>query len=315
MSRAPRRFIHRDRQVFTSFSININGELHGFFRGRRGLRQGNPMSPYLFTLVMEVLTLMITRNIARSLAFKFHSKCDKLKIVNLCFADDLFIFAHANLAFVQVIRDSLEKFKRCSGLVPSLPKNMFIKDIEKLLRDFLWCQGPMKRGKAKVEWDDVCRPKDEGGLGIKRLKNWNVALMATHVWHILTVRPSIWVTWIYEYKLANQHFWSVDLKAGAYWSWRKILLIRPQIRNCLSCQVGDGRLASAWYNSWSNIGIFADIVSHRDIVRAGWNDKSVVRELMDDVGLNLPHDWNQKYPILQTLVPPILSNHPDKYGW
>ncbi|XP_071728526.1 uncharacterized protein [Rutidosis leptorrhynchoides] len=42
---------------------------------------------------------------------------------------------------------------------------MIIKDIEKILRGFLWCQGDLKKGKAKVKWNDVCVPKDEGGLG------------------------------------------------------------------------------------------------------------------------------------------------------
>ncbi|GKC92941.1 putative reverse transcriptase domain-containing protein [Tanacetum coccineum] len=44
-----------------SFSICLNGESHGFFKDKRGLRQGDTVSPYLFTIIMEVFTLMLRR--------------------------------------------------------------------------------------------------------------------------------------------------------------------------------------------------------------------------------------------------------------
>ncbi|GKC74471.1 putative reverse transcriptase domain, reverse transcriptase zinc-binding domain protein [Tanacetum coccineum] len=105
-----------------SYSISINGAIHGFFKGKRGLRQGDPLSPYLFTLVMEVFTLMLRRRV-RSSNFTYHRYCSKLDLINLCFADDLFLFAHGDVHSVSIIKEALDEFKDASGLNPSMPKS------------------------------------------------------------------------------------------------------------------------------------------------------------------------------------------------
>ena len=44
-----------------SFSILVNGTLLGFFQSSRGLRQGDPLSPYIFVMVMEASSCIIKR--------------------------------------------------------------------------------------------------------------------------------------------------------------------------------------------------------------------------------------------------------------
>ncbi|GKA89804.1 reverse transcriptase domain, reverse transcriptase zinc-binding domain protein [Tanacetum coccineum] len=149
-------------------------------------------------------------------AFKVDIQKAYTKIINLCFADDLFVFACGHPNSVLVIMDALEEFKQVFGLVPSLPKsttffcnvpnaikstilnsmpfaegalpsvlssmhiywasvfilpNRIVHELEQLMHGFLWCQGEMKKGKAKVAWDSICMPKHEGGLDVCPLKD------------------------------------------------------------------------------------------------------------------------------------------------
>nr|GEU73471.1 RNA-directed DNA polymerase, eukaryota [Tanacetum cinerariifolium] len=52
--------------------------------------------------------------------------------------------------------------------------------------------GAMKRGRAKVSWDLVCRSCEEGGLGIGKLDLFNKALMITHIWNLISNKILQW---------------------------------------------------------------------------------------------------------------------------
>ncbi|GJX13353.1 hypothetical protein Tco_0205111 [Tanacetum coccineum] len=323
----------------TSYSICVNGSLHGYFQGNRGVRQGDPLTPYLFTLAMEVLTLMLQRKVQDSDLFTYHRYCSKLELINLCFADDLFLFAYCDVQSATVIKEALEEFKEGKLLVkylgvPLVPSRLMIRDcnklldrvqiriqdwknkslsiagrlqliksvlgsmhiywasvfilpsrvllnIEQLMRGFLWCHGSLKKGKAKVAWEVVCLPKDEGRLGIRHLECFNSALMVAHIWKLLSLKESVWVKWIHEYKLNARNFWDIPLRG----------------------------------NMWCDSGPLASNISYRDIFRAGLNLTSKVKDVIHNSTWLWPPDLLVKYPFLNECHVPIVEGNSDVPVW
>ncbi|KAL2228612.1 UNVERIFIED_CONTAM: hypothetical protein Sindi_1840900 [Sesamum indicum] len=109
----------------TSFSIGLNGKPHGFFSGARGLRQGDPLSPNLFVLVMEALHLGFLQRIEQDLQFTYHWKCESSKIFQMGFADDLLLLCRADLDSIRVFKEGLDWFE-WSGLRLNVQKSHLI---------------------------------------------------------------------------------------------------------------------------------------------------------------------------------------------
>lgn len=76
----------------------------------------------LVVVLMEVLSLILARNVNSSEVFHFHPKCDKQRILSLCFADDLIMFSYGDVDAEMLMR-SLEEFKNMSGRAPSIAKS------------------------------------------------------------------------------------------------------------------------------------------------------------------------------------------------
>lgn len=108
--------------TIVSYSFNVNSEMTISIEGKKGLRQGDPISPCLFVLCMEYLhrCLLSLRN---NPSFKFHPRCKKLGLVHVCFVDDLLLFTRGDLASVRLLFDVFHLFFSASGLKSNQGKN------------------------------------------------------------------------------------------------------------------------------------------------------------------------------------------------
>ena len=105
-----------------NYSIVVNGQISQSFEAAKRLRQGDPMSPFLFAIAMEYISRLL-KKLKDDKQFKYHPRCSKLDITHLCFPDDLLLFARRDLESVKAIQLCFSQFSQALGLQANLNKS------------------------------------------------------------------------------------------------------------------------------------------------------------------------------------------------
>lgn len=326
-----------------STSILWNGEALENFTPGRGLRQGDPLSPYLFVLCMERLSILIENKCETGNWKGLKISRDAVPLTHLFFADDLLLFGHSNQATCRDIMDVLNEFCALSGqtinllkskfyVSPNIPRNkarrlsntcgialtnnlgkylgvpilhgrakkehfnyiiekvqnrlagwksntlmiagratlvqassstipnytmqtMHLPSsvcdrIDRLNRDFLWGDTPDKRKIHLVNWHNVCKSKDKGGLGLKKAKNQNLALLTKLGWKIANNEDNLWVKILRDKYLKHHNIQSWPNNRSASFTWRSIMHIRDILAKRTKWTIGNGKSVDVWKDWW-----------------------------------------------------------------
>lgn len=109
-----------------SFSILMNGVSHGFIKPERGIRQGDPLSPFLFILCAEALVhrLTLSEEEGRLSGIKIAAECPSVH--HLLFADDSLLLCKANKDEASELIACLSSYGEASGQMVNPQKSSII---------------------------------------------------------------------------------------------------------------------------------------------------------------------------------------------
>ena len=222
------------------FSVIINGSPVGYFGGNRGLRQGDPLSPLLFVIVMEAFTFLMDRGIAGK-EIDIPRSVRMGDCSHLIFADDILLFCKANRRTVMGVLKLLDQFSQVSGLHINKDKSlaMFSKatrDVHCLLNTLQFRQPPPYIKYLGLPLS-VVYPKTYQFRGLvdkcqSRMEGWcckNLSL-AGKVELVHTVIHGMIAYWSQTYKFPNKVIGDLERVCAKFvcgdglrtWSWASI---------------------------------------------------------------------------------------------
>lgn len=391
-----------------SFSFLINNSVYGSVIPSRGIRQGDPLSPYIFILCGEVLSGLCAQAQRSGHLTGLQMGTGAPRINHLLFADDTIFFLGTDARSCSTLKEILRKYEAASGqmintskssisfsaktlqetrlrvktylgiaqeggvgkylglpehfgrrkkdlftgivdrisrraaawaskrlsiagklvmlksvltAIPSYSMTCFLlpvslcKRIQSVLTRFWWDSSENKKGMCWVSWDRVTQPKDRGGLGIRDIQAFNVALLAKQAWHILTNPDCIFSRAIKGKYCRSSSFLQVTAAKTSSHGWRGILEGRDLLVSKLGVAIGNGEGTRIWREPWLSTTSPArtfgppreedqDLVV-ADLLCRGGNEWNVAR-----VNQILPH---LKDEIL--LLKPSVLGASDSYVW
>ncbi|GAU48536.1 hypothetical protein TSUD_282880 [Trifolium subterraneum] len=343
----------------SSMSVLINGSPTEDFTVGKGLRQGDPLSPFLFLLAAEGLTGLVKQAVdtGKFVGFKVN---DSLRFQILQFADDTILLGDCSWDNVRTMKSILRGFELVSGLkvnfvksklyginvdanflaaaasfldcsfdsipfkflgipvganprrretwkpiveslakrlsswngrnlliggrvtlinsvLSSLPLYFFsfykaprciINQLVRLQRNFLWGGGTEVKKICWVKWTQVCLPKNKGGLGVKDLEMFNLALLCKWKWRCINDKDALW------YDLLQHRYGPLSLKLlcweavgtgskDSIW-WRDVAAVGGMSEDCwfpthVSSVLGNGNSISFWKEKWYGVVPLRDL--------------------------------------------------------
>lgn len=151
-----------------------------------------------------------------------------------------------------------------------LPATVFDQLDRLLARNFVWGGSETYAHNHLVHWERVSLPRRYGGLGIRKAREANIALLSKLGWAIESNKDSMTCSVLRHKYLAEQSLHEVVPRQGTSSTWKGILKCRALLRKGQKWLIGNGTRVQLWTNWWVGEGPL-DTVSIGDLATtASW---------------------------------------------
>ncbi|XP_075648654.1 uncharacterized protein LOC142619443 [Castanea sativa] len=181
-----------------------------------------------------------------------------------------------------------EKFKDESIWIPILERmerKLAANRIARLQRDFFWGGLGDEPKFHLVDWSSVCTPLSLGGLGIRNLRTFNVALLGKRLWRFGQERDALWRQVIEVKYDCDWGGWCSSSFSGPYGVslWKNIRRGWHSLSRFIMYDIEDGLKVMFWLDHWCGTSFLAD--RYPELYRICRRKEATMANLMrDEIG-------------------------------
>ena len=130
----------------------------------------------------------------------------------------------SRLVLINSFAAAIPTYAMSSFLLPTSICSKF----DQIFKNFQWGYPSSKtRNLSLKSWDSLCLPKEQGGLGFRKMKDVKLALISKLGWKLHSNLDSMWVAQLRGKYLSSGSFFSLSLppppNSGSSWLWKGIL--------------------------------------------------------------------------------------------
>ncbi|KAE8685735.1 hypothetical protein F3Y22_tig00111095pilonHSYRG00971 [Hibiscus syriacus] len=188
------------------------------FHHQRGLRLGDPLSPYVFAFYSEGLSALIRQAVVRGSLKGVRINRYTPLVTHFMFVDNCIIFG----------------------------------ELEGVNARFWWQKSPKQKEIHWCSWKSLCTLKEQGGPGFRDLAKFNIALLAKQGWKLINGLGSLMSRLVQAKYFQSIDFWHAQLGSPPSYIWRSIWSSRKIVEMGVRWRVGSDKhvvtiMWAIWY--------------------------------------------------------------------